>query len=402
MESTKVGVLVTVLVLLVGVGMFLINNYSGAVVGPSGGNQCDEIENLFPSSSTGSNAEDTEYQNSIFKKGGTKTRSSSSAPWSQLIPETCSNNILTERYCLWNGQAASETVTCANGCAGDMPNGKCKLPACSDSDNGQTFATQGTTTGLRLTDFVALGVPPYTQSAKTYTDFCLNDTVLTEHYCYSSGSGSVEVRAINKTCITLGVNYICQDGGCILNTTAANQVSQELVCDNLDNNNNGQVDEGCDVDNDDYCSSSNGYTTVGNPVVCPNGGGDCADALGGIDALKNPGASENCFNSVDDNCNGQYNEGCGYTCSDTDPTNDATIGGTVTITASDGQTYVFSDGCSSGKIQQVNCDSSISFYPTLSNFVFVKNNCPAGTSCVDPDGSSNPVYGTGLQPAVCA
>lgn len=75
------------------------------------------------------------------------------------------------------------------------------------------------------------------------------------------------------------------------------------VCDGLDNDCDGQTDEGCDVDNDNYCTATK--ITVGNPAVCPYGGGDCNDN----NAAIHPGATEVC-NGIDDDCNGQTDEGC--------------------------------------------------------------------------------------------
>ncbi len=62
------------------------------------------------------------------------------------------------------------------------------------------------------------------------------------------------------------------------------------LCDSYDNDCNTQTDEGCDDDLDDYCDSS--MTVVGTPPVCPNGGGDCDDT----DININPGAQEICDN----------------------------------------------------------------------------------------------------------
>lgn len=62
------------------------------------------------------------------------------------------------------------------------------------------------------------------------------------------------------------------------------------VCNNIDDNCNGLVDEGFDKDGD-------GYTTCN---------GDCNDN----NAAVSPGAQEVCGDGVDNNCNGQQNEGC--------------------------------------------------------------------------------------------
>lgn len=109
-----------------------------------------------------------------------------------------------------------------------------------------------------------------------------------------------------STCSTaLGAQGVCAPGqvtcdasgqwsACSISPTAE-------VCDDLDNNCAGGVDEGCDDDNDNYCDAA--MVRVGSPVTCTAGGGDCADT----DAAKHPGAAEIC-NNLDDNCSGAADE----------------------------------------------------------------------------------------------
>ena len=79
------------------------------------------------------------------------------------------------------------------------------------------------------------------------------------------------------------------------------------VCDGADNNCVNGVDEACDQDGDGYCSAAK--QIVGNPPVCSNGGGDCNDG----NAAINPGKAESC-NTVDDDCDGQVDEGVQAPC----------------------------------------------------------------------------------------
>ena len=94
----------------------------------------------------------------------------------------------------------------------------------------------------------------------------------------------------------------CNDANNLIYTGAAE------LCDNVDNNCNGVIDEGCDKDGDGYCDA--GKTTLGTPAQCPKGGGDCNDG----DKLINPGATEICGNSVDENCDNSFTVNGGIGC----------------------------------------------------------------------------------------
>ena len=104
--------------------------------------------------------------------------------------------------------------------------------------------------------------------------------------------------------------YATVSGDCNDNNAAINPGATE-VCDGIDNNCNSGVDEGLpettyykDLDNDGYgssttvqrCSQPAGWVTIS---------GDCNDN----NAAINPNAIEVC-DGVDNNCNGQVDEGC--------------------------------------------------------------------------------------------
>ena len=78
-------------------------------------------------------------------------------------------------------------------------------------------------------------------------------------------------------------------------------------CNNVDDTCNGQTDEGCDSDGDQYCDG--GMNWANSPTICPLSTSatvlDCDDEV----AAVNPGVSEKC-NGKDDNCMGGVDEGC--------------------------------------------------------------------------------------------
>jgi formylglycine-generating enzyme required for sulfatase activity len=79
--------------------------------------------------------------------------------------------------------------------------------------------------------------------------------------------------------------------------------AKELQCDDKDDNGNGQTDEGCDDDGDDYCDAVMALT--GASAACPSGGGDCDDSKGAI----HPGAALLC-DDIDNDCSGATDAGC--------------------------------------------------------------------------------------------
>ncbi len=121
-----------------------------------------------------------------------------------------------------------------------------------------------------------------------------------EDFTWTSPAGTS--FTIGQTCGTgrcASGSVVCSGTGAVTCTTA-NQATAE-TCNNLDEDCNGIVDNGCDDDGDDYCDIALG--TTGTPPVCPNGGGDCDDAV----ATTYPTAPETC-NQVNDDCDGQTDE----------------------------------------------------------------------------------------------
>jgi hypothetical protein len=115
----------------------------------------------------------------------------------------------------------------------------------------------------------------------------------------------------------------------------------ELVCDNFDNNCNGSVDEGCDVDNDNFCTSS--MTTIGGPSTCTGGGGDCNDGNASI----YPTRAEAC-NNVDDDCDSSIDEQAQDACGNAANATKACVSGGCSYTCQSGfsnNNGSWADGC---------------------------------------------------------
>jgi hypothetical protein len=109
----------------------------------------------------------------------------------------------------------------------------------------------------------------------------------------------------NKNALVVGFVPTCELGlgDCNDEDFALNPGAIEL-CDNKDNDCDGDFDEGCDDDADDYCDASRVIPPGITPNTCIYGGNDCDDN----NKLKNPGAAEVCGDFVDDNCSGTTDE----------------------------------------------------------------------------------------------
>ncbi len=111
--------------------------------------------------------------------------------------------------------------------------------------------------------------------------------------------------------VTVGKPKSCPQGGGDCNDNAALHASpganihptRAEICNDVDDNCSGKTDEGCDDDNDGYCDKT--ITTIGTPLVCPKGGGDCND---GVNTVF-PTAVEAC-NDVDEDCDSVVDQGC--------------------------------------------------------------------------------------------
>ncbi|MCO4761004.1 MAG: putative metal-binding motif-containing protein, partial [Myxococcales bacterium] len=140
--------------------------------------------------------------------------------------------------------------------------------------------------------------PGAVESCNNKDDDC--DSV-TDEGCDDDGDGYCDVDL--KIDTSQATILACPKGGGDTVDTD-NKINPEglEICDNKDNDSDGQTDEGCDDDADDYCDGT--MITLGTPTICKLGGGDCNDGTAKI----NPGVNEDCATTADDNCNGDTND----------------------------------------------------------------------------------------------
>jgi len=151
--------------------------------------------------------------------------------------------------------------------------------------NGQTYSastTQTVVTGCN-TATLNLTITPATTNGSVTTSICAGGS-----YTWPLPNGTGLTYTTAQTNLT---NVV----GC--NTATLNLTIVSLVQWYLDADNDGYY-TGTPVPS--CVSPGVGYTAI----VIP--GGDCNDAVAAI----NPGATEICYNNIDDNCNGTKSEGC--------------------------------------------------------------------------------------------
>ena len=127
----------------------------------------------------------------------------------------------------------------------------------------------------------------------------------------SYGDLTNTISVINST---PPAGYVTDSTDCNDNNASINPGATEL-CNGIDDNCDGQIDEGCntttwyaDNDGDNYGDITNSTVSQTQPVGYVADSTDCNDN----NAAINPGATELC-NGIDDNCDGQIDEGCNTT-----------------------------------------------------------------------------------------
>lgn len=159
--------------------------------------------------------------------------------------------------------------------------------------------------------------PGASESCNGIDDNCngfIDEGVLNTYYADSDGDTYGD-PSVSTTGCTAPVGYVGNDGDCDDDNSAINPAAAEQ-CNNIDDNCDGNIDEGlpqntfyADADGDGFGDFNNSISTCS--ATAPSGyTTDIADCNDG-NAAVNPSATEVCGNFIDDNCDGTIDEGCG-------------------------------------------------------------------------------------------
>ncbi|HRP31480.1 MAG TPA: MopE-related protein [Agriterribacter sp.] len=154
--------------------------------------------------------------------------------------------------------------------------------------------------------------PGATEDCNGIDDNCnglTDENVTITFYLDADGDGFGSLDASTEAC-TVPPGYVVESTDCDDNNPAVNKGATE-VCNGIDDNCDGQIDEGAnttfyaDADGDGYGNIAVTINACTAPAGYVNDTTDCNDS----NAVIYPGAKEVC-NGMDDNCNGQIDEGC--------------------------------------------------------------------------------------------
>jgi len=191
--------------------------------------------------------------------------------------------------------------------------------------------------GSTTEDISGLSAGTYTVTATTFWGGCTASVSVTvndgnpelTYYADADGDGYGNLAATTTSCSGAPAGYVANSTDCNDTDATINPGAAE-VCNGIDEDCDGQVDDGLvfldyytDADSDTYGDASATPVNSCNPVAgSVTNNTDCNDA----DLSINPGASEVC-NNIDDDCDGQADQGLTflnyYTDSDGDGFGDA-------------------------------------------------------------------------------
>ncbi|MFZ1632946.1 MAG: MopE-related protein [Chitinophagales bacterium] len=183
------------------------------------------------------------------------------------------------------------------------------------TDGGATWVDNGTDGSVGS---VACGSS--TAISWDMTDFSTYSTLMVRIYAYASASNLNGVATAKNVVLGGSVSFADVDGDgytsdvdCQDNNAAINPGAAE-ICNGIDENCDGNIDEGvqttyyADADGDTYGDAGSTTMACSMPEGYVEDATDCNDG----DAAINPAATEVC-NGVDDNCDGNIDEGLTFT-----------------------------------------------------------------------------------------
>ncbi len=138
----------------------------------------------------------------------------------------------------------------------------------------------------------------------------IDEGVIVLYYLDYDEDGYGDITTETPSCTPLA-GYITVGGDCDDEDSEVYPGATE-ICDGIDNNCDGQVDEGLttdyfqDADGDGYGDAASVIAACSAPAGYVSDNTDCNDS----DTAINPGANEICNDGLDNNCDGYVDEGC--------------------------------------------------------------------------------------------
>jgi hypothetical protein len=319
---------------------------------PTGGDSCEQVYDCF-----GRCRNDQSCVTACYGKGSAEAQQQIDA-MNRCAQNKC-GSITDENawYDCFYDNCSSEVLACWPPADCDVTGGECPVgQACHPSVGGRTdcFPSDGKVLDQAcdpdLRDRLSCGdgLICVTRDTGSYCEsFCIGDADCgpggTCTLPYFPSRGDIGVCGEDGPCIDEDGDGHCVPADCDDSNANIHPKAPELCDNGIDDNCNGQTDEGCGnvcIDNDQDghcipadCNDANTNVHPRAPEICGNGiddncdgridencGGPCVDWDGDghcapadcddRDPAIRPGADEICGNGIDDNCDGATDEGC--------------------------------------------------------------------------------------------
>ncbi len=275
-------------------------------------------------------------------------------------------------------------VSCRIFCTAATPTGYVSTASCGDITNIVERILAGYTEGTSQCSGSNLYIYTINTEVDDCAYYCICDNTKIcspnscERYYYDGDADGYGYLGLSQDNCVKPDGYVSNSADCIDSVSSINPDAVE-ICDvsylgnPIDNNCNGQANEGCDDDSDGYCDSSMGYSAIATIYMpCSSGGNDCNDNNNFI----NPSKTEICGNLIDEDCNtATPDTGC-----------------------SNGKQCVVDTACSSGSCNAGICGNKVSDGNSCdSSADCTSNNCDGTTNkCTSSCSPSTIICGDGI------